>query len=203
MAKRELSGFTGSSCGNNLLHKAVAIDPCGLEIPWISCIMFMQRASLREEKPKKEEDKEVVTDGNFPSSSAPKRCVIIMEGDPHPGAVKGRMSFQGFNPSIDKLSEEGSAACSPEMSDRISKRENGTSQCGFENTDLNDSYDEANKDLTRKQRETYSEAQYSNKSHKRALDNPTSSQSSSRSFKKPHRPDWSVLKPPKSQNKMR
>ncbi|KAM3234029.1 putative protein isoform X1 [Capsicum annuum] len=166
-------------------------------------LKFMQRASLREEKPKKEEDKEVVTDGNFPSSSAPKRCVIIMEGDPHPGAVKGRMSFQGFNPSIDKLSEEGSAACSPEMSDRISKRENGTSKCGFENTDLNDSYDEANKDLTRKQRDTYSEAQYSNKSHKRALDNPTSSQSSSRSFKKPHRPDWSVLKPPKSQNKMR
>jgi len=31
----------------------------------------MQRASLREEKPKKEE--EVVPDGNFPSSSAPKR----------------------------------------------------------------------------------------------------------------------------------
>ncbi|XP_047270650.1 uncharacterized protein LOC107873501 isoform X2 [Capsicum annuum] len=124
-------------------------------------LKFMQRASLREEKPKKEEDKEV------------------------------------------KLSEEGSAACSPEMSDRISKRENGTSKCGFENTDLNDSYDEANKDLTRKQRDTYSEAQYSNKSHKRALDNPTSSQSSSRSFKKPHRPDWSVLKPPKSQNKMR
>lgn len=27
--------------------------------------------------------------------------LVIMEGDPHPGAVVGRMSFQSFNPSID------------------------------------------------------------------------------------------------------
>jgi hypothetical protein len=27
--------------------------------------------------------------------------IVIMEGNPHPGAVKGRMSFQNFNPSID------------------------------------------------------------------------------------------------------
>lgn len=27
--------------------------------------------------------------------------VVIMEGDPHPGAVIGRMSFQSFNHSID------------------------------------------------------------------------------------------------------
>jgi hypothetical protein len=27
--------------------------------------------------------------------------VVVMEGNPHPGAVKGRMSFQNFNPSID------------------------------------------------------------------------------------------------------
>lgn len=31
----------------------------------------------------------------YPSS------VVIMEGDPHPGSVKGRMSFQSFNPLID------------------------------------------------------------------------------------------------------
>ena len=24
-----------------------------------------------------------------------------MEGDPHPGALKGRMSFQSYNPSVD------------------------------------------------------------------------------------------------------
>lgn len=27
--------------------------------------------------------------------------VVAMEGNPHPGAVKGRMSFHHFNPSID------------------------------------------------------------------------------------------------------
>lgn len=27
--------------------------------------------------------------------------VVIVEGDPHPGATRGRMSFQSFNPSID------------------------------------------------------------------------------------------------------
>lgn len=27
--------------------------------------------------------------------------LVIMEGDPHPGAINGRMSFQSFNPSID------------------------------------------------------------------------------------------------------
>ena len=32
--------------------------------------------------------------------------IVILEGNPHPGAVKGRMSFQNFNPSID-VSLEG------------------------------------------------------------------------------------------------
>ncbi|XP_055832380.1 uncharacterized protein LOC129901272 [Solanum dulcamara] len=173
-------------------------------------LKFMQRAALREEKPKKEE--EVIPDGNFPSSSTPKRCVIIMEGDPHPGAIKGRMSFQGFNPSIDKLSEaaskprpEGSssAACSSETSELITKRENGTSQCGLENSDMDDSYDDPNEDLKWKQENTSSEVQYSNKSHKRVLDDPASSPSSSRRSKMPHRLDWSVLKPPKSQKRRR
>ena len=27
--------------------------------------------------------------------------MVLVEGDPHPGALKGRMSFQSFNPSID------------------------------------------------------------------------------------------------------
>uniref|UniRef100_A0A453DXT7 Uncharacterized protein n=1 Tax=Aegilops tauschii subsp. strangulata TaxID=200361 RepID=A0A453DXT7_AEGTS len=30
-----------------------------------------------------------------------RKCVVVMEGNPLPGAVKGRMSFQNFNPSID------------------------------------------------------------------------------------------------------
>lgn len=169
-------------------------------------LKFMQRAAVREEKSKKAE--EVIPDGNFPSSSAPKRCVVIMEGNPHPGAIKGRMSFQGFNPSIDKLSEEtskprpeGSGAASSETSEMISKREKGTSQCGLENSDLDDSYDHPNEGLKWKQDHTSSEAQYSNKSHKRVLDDSTSSPSSSRKSKMPHRLDWSVLKPPRSQKR--
>ncbi|OVA17845.1 M-phase phosphoprotein 6 [Macleaya cordata] len=68
-------------------------------------LKFMQRAAQKEEPPKKEE--EVKDDGNFASPDTQKRkCVVIMEGNPHPGALKGRMSFQSFNPSIDKLNEE-------------------------------------------------------------------------------------------------
>ncbi|XP_021894426.1 uncharacterized protein LOC110812062 isoform X2 [Carica papaya] len=63
-------------------------------------LKFMQRAAKNEEKAKKEE--EVKPEGNFfPPGIVNRRCVVIMEGDPHPGAVIGRMSFQSFNPSID------------------------------------------------------------------------------------------------------
>ncbi|XP_023512014.1 uncharacterized protein LOC111776852 isoform X3 [Cucurbita pepo subsp. pepo] len=68
-------------------------------------LKFMQRAGQREEQPKKEE--EVKTDENFfPSSTIIRKCVVLVEGYPHPGAFKGRMSFQSFNPSIDRLNEE-------------------------------------------------------------------------------------------------
>nr|XP_023891660.1 uncharacterized protein LOC112003694 isoform X1 [Quercus suber]POE61709.1 hypothetical protein CFP56_51914 [Quercus suber] len=70
-------------------------------------LKFMQRAALREENTKKDED--VKPDGNFCSPSTfNRKCVVIMEGDPHPGAIKGRMSFQSFNRSIDKLNEAAS-----------------------------------------------------------------------------------------------
>ncbi|PKA56408.1 hypothetical protein AXF42_Ash014911 [Apostasia shenzhenica] len=72
-------------------------------------LKFMQRASLREEKDI-EEKKNPESDGSFvavgAATAARRRCIVIMEGDPHPGALKGRMSFQSFNPSIDKLNEE-------------------------------------------------------------------------------------------------
>nr|ABK22379.1 unknown [Picea sitchensis] len=62
---------------------------------------FMQRSRQKEESVKKEEQEQVISpkSGNW-------KCVVIMEGDPTPGAVIGRMSFQNFNPSIDKLSDE-------------------------------------------------------------------------------------------------
>ncbi|KAG6527380.1 uncharacterized protein LOC122040843 isoform X1 [Zingiber officinale] len=68
-------------------------------------LKFMQRASLKDDKVKEvDKDKPLA---NFDVVPAPAgRCIVIMEGDPHPGALKGRMSFQSFNPSIDKLNEE-------------------------------------------------------------------------------------------------
>ncbi|KAK4363758.1 hypothetical protein RND71_018999 [Anisodus tanguticus] len=83
------------------------------------------------------------------------------------------------------------------------KKENGTSQCGLENSDLNDWDHDPDEDFKFKQDDTSSEAQYSNKSHKRGLDDPVSSPSSSQRSKKPHRLDWSVLKPPRSQKRRR
>ncbi|XP_023532309.1 uncharacterized protein LOC111794500 isoform X2 [Cucurbita pepo subsp. pepo] len=68
-------------------------------------LKFMQRAAQKEEQPKKEE--EVKPEENlFPSSNIIRKCVVLVEGDPHPGALQGRLSFQSFNPSIDKLNEE-------------------------------------------------------------------------------------------------
>ncbi|THU53613.1 hypothetical protein C4D60_Mb10t16280 [Musa balbisiana] len=64
---------------------------------------FMQRAAQKDDKPK---EVEKVTPGADFGASPSRRCIVIMDGDPHPAALKGRMSFQSFNPSIDKLNEE-------------------------------------------------------------------------------------------------
>ncbi|XP_050290871.1 uncharacterized protein LOC126729578 isoform X2 [Quercus robur] len=103
-------------------------------------LKFMQRAAQREENTKKEEEVKLV--GNFSSPSIVNRkCLVIMEGDPHPGAINGRMSFQSFNPSIDKLNEAASnpvsATSSGSQSGGISLRENGSlmDEAGCSNTD--------------------------------------------------------------------
>jgi len=76
-------------------------------------LKFMQRGAAAqkvEEKAKVEVQEEVAAaapSGGFGSSAqVARKCIVIMEGNPHPGAVKGRMSFQNFNPSID-VSLEG------------------------------------------------------------------------------------------------
>ncbi|CAO2204666.1 unnamed protein product [Urochloa humidicola] len=76
-------------------------------------LKFMQRGAaaqkVEEEKAKVEVQEEVVvapTGGFGSSAQVARKCIVIMEGNPHPGAAKGRMSFQNFNPSIDKLNEE-------------------------------------------------------------------------------------------------
>ncbi|XP_061337917.1 uncharacterized protein LOC133284824 isoform X2 [Gastrolobium bilobum] len=94
-------------------------------------LKFMQRATLREEKTKKEE--EVKPDVNFGTTT--RKCVVIMEGDPHPGALKGRMSFQSFNPSVDKLNEEEAILRQPAAETAISRNQNGNVSSRF-NTKL-------------------------------------------------------------------
>ncbi|PSR95097.1 Mediator of RNA polymerase II transcription subunit like [Actinidia chinensis var. chinensis] len=168
-------------------------------------LKFMQRASRREEKSKKEE--ELKPDGNFPSSGALKKCLVMVEGDPHPGAIKGRMSFQSFNPSVDKLNEEAPNLCQPEASalcsgnpnGRIADRENGSTHDVTEKSNNN-----ANREFKRKQAEVVSETQYANKTQKNVQhdqeSSPNSSSSSHRQQKR-ERLDWSVLRPPKGQKR--
>ncbi|XP_059429528.1 uncharacterized protein LOC132163305 [Corylus avellana] len=170
-------------------------------------LKFMQRAAAREENTKKEE--EVKPDGNLTSPiTVNRKCVVIVEGDPHPGAIKGRMSFQSFNPSIDKLSEATanpeSATSSSSQGGGISFREGGSpmDEAGCSNVDKSNR--EANGDLKRKQSEVVSETQYPNKSPKDVQSNEQSAPNNSKgSFRKPkgQKLDWSVLRPSKSQHK--
>ncbi|XP_031254975.1 uncharacterized protein LOC116112991 [Pistacia vera] len=173
-------------------------------------LKFMQRVTHREEKIKKEE--EVKPDGNFIFPGTVKRkCVVIMEGDPHPGAIVGRMSFQSFNPSIDKLNEaasnvqqpEASASYSGNQTVRNSERENGSSQDGAECLKVR-LPGEGNIDLKRKQSEVESEQQYSNKSPKTieaGNQSPPSKHKGSYKQAKRDKVDWSVLRPPKFPSK--
>ncbi|KAF5727374.1 hypothetical protein HS088_TW22G01067 [Tripterygium wilfordii] len=173
-------------------------------------LKFMQRAAQREEKPKKEED--VKPDGNFFSPGAVnKKCVVIMEGDPLPGATMGRMSFQSFNPSIDKLNEAGNthkpeapATSSDNQSGKFSFRENGPSN-GAECPNVDDKLNyEADGDLKRKQPEEVSEKDLPNESPKTVVGGQHSSPLNNKaSFKQPKREklDWNVLRPSKGKNR--
>lgn len=73
-------------------------------------LKFMQRAKQREETVKKAEEAAVADESHWvvPVSSG-RRCAVMVEGDPRPGALLGRMSFQNCNASVDKLVEEAEA----------------------------------------------------------------------------------------------
>ncbi|KAF5744592.1 hypothetical protein HS088_TW07G00167 [Tripterygium wilfordii] len=173
-------------------------------------LKFMQRATQRDEKTKKEED--VKPDENFFSTSAVnKRCVVVMEGDPRPGATMGRMSFQSFNPSIDKLYEETGNALKPEAyatssgnhTGKVSFRENGSLN-GAECPNFDKLNYEANGDLKRKQSEEVLEKDLPNKSPKTVEGGQHSSPHNNKaSFKqsKNEKLDWSVLRPSKGKNR--
>lgn len=73
----------------------------------LSGLKFMQRARIREDELKKQEAEEVVSDeSHWVTPAAASRCKVIVEGDPKPGAVIGRMSFQNCNPTVERIVEE-------------------------------------------------------------------------------------------------
>ncbi|CAL5200147.1 unnamed protein product [Lathyrus oleraceus] len=168
-------------------------------------LKFMQRAAAREEKIEKVED-EVKPDVSFGSTSTiSRRCVVLVEGDPRPGAFKGRMSFQSFNPTIDKLNEEEVGVNQPVAKTSISKnknanvsvRENNSSEEGTEHDNMSEENHEVNGNVKRKQSEVINEPHYPNKSPKNDQGNKQSSSSNRLgSFKKPSvdKLDWNVLR---------
>ncbi|XP_043701244.1 uncharacterized protein LOC122651779 [Telopea speciosissima] len=173
-------------------------------------LKFMQRALQNENKQKKEV--ELKPDGNFVSSNTHRKCIVIMEGSPHPGALKGRISFQSFNPSIDKLNDEAATLCQSQASttssgnQSSSDRENESSQIRSEGLNVSRPSSDSDVDHKRKQPEVDEGAQYPSKSQKNVSDggNRCSTPSSDKgSYKQPKREklDWNVLRPPKAQSK--
>eukprot|EP00249_Psilotum_nudum_P037043 c9351_g1_i1 orf=122-700(+) len=75
-------------------------------------LKFMQRARQKEELAARVNEEEPAINENHwivpadKSRFSQNKCVVIMEGDPKPGALLGRMSFQNFNSDVDKLAEE-------------------------------------------------------------------------------------------------
>ncbi|XP_010262540.1 PREDICTED: uncharacterized protein LOC104601046 [Nelumbo nucifera] len=173
----------------------------------LSCTLknlkFMQRAAQKEEKSKKEE--EVKPSGHFVSPGTQNRkCIVIMEGNPHPGALKGRMSFQSFNPSIDKLNEAAASLCQPttisgDQNGGTSYRENEFSVTRSESYGVARPDSDSDGDHKRKQLDVETETQYPDKSQR----NASSLGDNKGSYKQQKREklDWSVLRPPKAQTK--
>lgn len=171
-------------------------------------LKFMQRAAQKEEKPKKQEE-ETKPDGNFVfPSNVSRKCVVIMEGDPHPGTVRGRMSFQNFNPSIDKLNDEAANGHEAEASTSSSfqtGRNFGSGNGASEHTETDMGNNDADVELKRKQPETSSQKSHPKKLQKdgQGKKQPSPSENSSRKQSKRDKLDYNVLVPPKSQSKTR
>ncbi|XP_029120222.1 uncharacterized protein [Elaeis guineensis] len=177
-------------------------------------LKFMQRAAQREAKPKEES---VKADGRFGGSAVPtRRCIVIMEGNPHPGALKGRMSFQSFNPSIEKLNEEAtnihqmqtSSSNNDHQNGGIYNRVDGSSAVRSEDSTIASQENISDVDLKRKKPEMEMETSSPHKVLK-SVSGDGDGQSSSKinrkgSYKQHKREklDWNVLRPPKSTNKV-
>ncbi|KAF5176255.1 scarecrow-like transcription factor 11 (SCL11) [Thalictrum thalictroides] len=168
-------------------------------------LKFMQRAVPKVVKPEKEEEEEAPKIQN-------RKCIVIMEGNPHPGAVKGRMSFQSFNPSIDKLNEVAENPCQPNVASTSSsdgktpERENGSSCIGAEGSDHFRPESDTNEKHKRKHPDRANETQRSNKSPKNAtvegdqVSSPNK-RNGCRKQRKREKLDWNILRQPQVQNR--
>ncbi|XP_004507176.1 uncharacterized protein [Cicer arietinum] len=172
-------------------------------------LKFMQRASLIEEKTNIKV--EVKHGTNSPTT---RKCVVLTEGDPHPSALKGRMSFQNFNPSVEKLNpiEENfsQAAAKPETaisrneSENASFRESSTSVEGQGCSNLIKENYKVSGSVKRKQKEIICETQYPSKSPKNGKGNRKSSSKHCLVSVKKQRGGvvgWNVLRTAKCQTK--
>ncbi|CAA7032204.1 unnamed protein product [Microthlaspi erraticum] len=160
-------------------------------------LKFMQRSAVKEEKKKDVEE----PNGNFPSlGTVAKKCVVITDWNPQPGAVLGRMSFQSFNPSIEKLNEEAINGRKTDASPSSSSSNGG--RMSFSEPKAETSR-ETNGDLKRKQSEVVSEEQNRPNKSPKSIDKPSPSYKKGDGFKKPKskKVNWSVLMPPKPQTK--
>ncbi|KAL0784937.1 hypothetical protein Bca101_001182 [Brassica carinata] len=107
-------------------------------------LKFMQRSALKEEKKKKKIDEE--PNGSFSSLGS---CGHNRLGS-SARALLGRMSFQSFNPSIEKMNEEAISGRETDASLTISSSNGG--RMSFSEPKIEPSR-ETNGDLKRKQSE--------------------------------------------------
>ncbi|KAF6137819.1 hypothetical protein GIB67_040527 [Kingdonia uniflora] len=143
--------------------------------------------------------------------------VVIMEGNSHPGVLKGRMSFQSYNPSIDKLNEESANPSRPQVpstsssnggtNDRlpplITLTEKGTSGILSES--------DSKEDHKRKHTETEDkpEPQHTHKSQRNVIgerhqqSKPNNRKDSNKQRKQENKLNWKLLRPQKAQNSLR
>ncbi|KAI0509816.1 hypothetical protein KFK09_010413 [Dendrobium nobile] len=169
-------------------------------------LKFMQRAAPREEKiNEQKENPEPIRnffDTANAASPARRRCIVIVEGDPHPGALRGRMSFQSFNPSIDKLNEEATTI----HQSPASNTSNGNDNISYRSESKGSSQEQiSDSELKRKQPVVDSEIPSPSKSQKTGIDaNGKSSPqnpNSSKKHKKREKLDWNLLRPSNGQKK--
>lgn len=166
-------------------------------------LKFMQRSRQKEESVKKEQEEQVISPkgGNL-------KCVVMMEADPMPGAAIGRMSFQNFNPCIDKLNDEAegiddkrnvSTTCTADRNRMNTDRDNEVSPYGKDDFNKNQENDDS-EDLQSKKLKGEADAQSSywspTNSARDNLGQSSSVEGRKTSQQECCKMDWKQLRPP-------